>query len=193
MIETKEPPLKDVIETISYPMILIGLFGGLLLAWLLPDSLSFAGRAAAGGALLMAVWWMTEAIPIPVTSMLPLVLFPLFGIGTFGEMAAPYANSVVFLVLGGVILGLATERSDLHRRVALRTIQVVGTRPDQIVLGMMLSSAFISAWISNTATAVIMVPIGVSILKLVRNLESQEGEVNHDWKFSAALMLGIAL
>ena len=192
MIETKEPPLKDVIETISYPMILIGLFGGLLLAWLLPDSLSFAGRAAAGGALLMAVWWMTEAIPIPVTSMLPLVLFPLFGIGTFGEMAAPYANSVVFLVLGGVILGLATERSDLHRRVALRTIQVVGTRPDQIVLGMMLSSAFISAWISNTATAVIMVPIGVSILKLVRNLESQEGEVNHDWKFSAALMLGIA-
>jgi len=192
MSDNKEMALQDVTDNINYPMMILGLVGGLLLMWLLPNSLAFAGRAAAGCAFLMAIWWMTEAIPIPVTSMLPLVLFPLFGIGTFGEIAAPYANSVVFLVLGGVILGIATERSNLHRRIALRTIQVVGTRPDQIVLGMMLASAFISAWISNTATAVIMVPIGVSILQLVRNLEQQQGKPTTDKKFSAALMLGIA-
>ncbi|KAA2315184.1 DASS family sodium-coupled anion symporter [Pseudooceanicola sediminis] len=191
MTETSEAGAPDTgaTETLSYRMMALGPIVGLLLMWLLPDSLPFAGRAAAGCALWMAIWWMTEAVPIPVTSLLPLVLFPLFGIGTFGQVSAPYANAVVFLVLGGVILGLATERSNLHRRVALRTIQMVGTRPDQIVLGMMIASAFISAWISNTATAVIMVPIGASILKLVRDLDREKGV---DRKFAAALMLGIA-
>lgn len=179
-------------ESINYIKVLLGIFSGLILFLILPDSLSFSGKAAAGCAMLMAIWWMTEAIPIPVTSLLPLVLFPLFEIGTFSEIAAPYANSVVFLVLGGVVLGLATERSHLHRRIALRTIKMVGTRPDQIVLGMMISSAFISAWISNTATAVIMVPIGVSIIKLVKSLEKYTDEVNTNNNFSASLMLGIA-
>jgi len=136
----------------------------------------------------MAIWWITEAAPIPVTSLLPLVLFPLFGMDTMTNVAAPYANPVVFLVMGGVILGLATERSNLHRRIALLTIRAVGTRPDQIVFGLMLASAFISAWVSNTATAVIMVPIGVSILQLVRNIDPKAV----DAKFSASMMLGIA-
>lgn len=165
-----------------------GPLAGLATALLLPTSLSFEGRAVAGCALLMAIWWMTEAIPIPVTSLLPLVLFPLFGMDTMAKVAAPYADPVVFLVLGGVVLGLATERSDLHRRVALLTIRAVGTKPSQIVFGLMLASAFISAWVSNTATAVIMVPIGVSILQLVRNIDPKAV----DTKFSASMMLGIA-
>lgn len=168
--------------------LLAGPLAGLLLALVLPSSLSFEGRAAAGGGLWMAVWWMTECVPIPVTSLLPLVLFPLFGTGSMAEVAAPYADPVVFLVMGGVILGLATERSNLHLRIALLTIRAVGTRPSQIVFGLMLASAFISAWVSNTATAVIMVPIGVSILQLVRSID----EDAVDTRFSASMMLGIA-
>lgn len=170
----------------------IALFGGplagLLLAILLPESLPFEGRAVAGAALWMAIWWMTEAVPIPVTSLLPLVLFPLFGMDTMAKVAAPYADPVVFLVMGGVILGLATEKSNLHLRIALLTIRAIGTRPSQIVFGMMLASAFISAWVSNTATAVIMVPIGVSILQLVRSIDKDAV----DKKFAASMMLGIA-
>ena len=166
----------------------LGPVAGLLLGLVLPDSLSFEGRAVAGCALWMAIWWMTEAAPIPVTSLLPLVLFPLFGMGTMEEVAAPYAGTVIFLVMGGVILGLATEKSNLHLRVALLTIRLVGTKPSQIVLGLMIASAFISAWVSNTATAVIMVPIAVSILNLVRSIdESAAGK-----KFAASLLLGVA-
>ncbi|KAE8765524.1 DASS family sodium-coupled anion symporter [Georgenia thermotolerans] len=169
-------------------MLALGPAAGLILGLVLPDSLPFEGRAVAGCALWMAIWWMTEAAPIPVTSLLPLVLFPLFGMGTMGEVAAPYADSVVFLVMGGVILGLATEKSNLHLRVAMVTIRAVGTRPTQIVLGLMAASAFISAWVSNTATAVIMVPIAVSILRLVRRVDSRAGGA----KFAASMLLGVA-
>lgn len=169
-------------------LVALGPVAGLLLGFVLPDSLSFEGRAVAGCALWMAIWWMTEAAPIPVTSLLPLVLFPLFGMGTMGEVAAPYASTVIFLVMGGVVLGLATEKSNLHLRVALLTIKLVGTKPSQIVLGLMIASAFISAWVSNTATAVIMVPIAVSILNLVRSIdENAAGK-----KFAASLLLGVA-
>ena len=169
-------------------LLALGPVAGILLAVLLPDTLSFEGRAVAGCALWMALWWMTEAAPIPVTSLLPLVLFPLFGMAPLKEVAAPYADSVVFLVMGGVILGLATEKSNLHLRIALLTIRAVGTRPAQIVLGLMLSSAFISAWVSNTATAVIMVPIAVSVLQLVRRVDAASAGP----KFAASMLLGVA-
>lgn len=169
-------------------LLLLGPVVGVLLTVLLPDSLSFPGRAVAGCALWMAIWWVTEVVPIPVTSLLPLVLFPLFGMGKVAEVAAPYADPVVFLVMGGVILGIATEKSQLHMRVALMTIRLVGTRPSQIVLGLMIASAFISMWVSNTATAVIMVPIAASILNLVRSIDAEAG----DTKFAASLMLGVA-
>lgn len=161
---------------------------GLLLALALPDSLSFEGRAVAGCALWMALWWVTEAAPIPVTSMLPLVLFPLFGMATMKEVAAPYADTVIFLVMGGVMLGLATEKSGLHIRIALLTVRAVGTKPSQIVLGLMIASAFISAWVSNTATAVIMVPIAASILQLVRRVDEKAAGT----RFAAAMLLGVA-
>lgn len=179
---TTAPPSRKLLSLLTGPLV------GFLLFLALPESLSFQGQAVAGCAAWMAIWWITEAAPIPVTSLLPLVLFPLFGMDTMTNVAAPYANPVVFLVMGGVILGLATERSNLHRRIALLTIRAVGTRPDQIVFGLMLASAFISAWVSNTATAVIMVPIGVSILQLVRNIDPKAV----DAKFSASMMLGIA-
>ncbi|GAB3692784.1 SLC13 family permease [Corynebacterium nasicanis] len=168
--------------------LLLGPALGLLLALVLPDSLAFEGRAVAGCALWMALWWVTEAAPIPVTSMLPLVLFPLFGMATMKEVAAPYADTVIFLVMGGVMLGLATEKSGLHIRIALLTVKAVGTKPSQIVLGLMIASAFISAWVSNTATAVIMVPIATSILQLVRQVDEKAAGT----KFAASMLLGVA-
>ncbi|MCU4296172.1 DASS family sodium-coupled anion symporter [Brevibacterium permense] len=172
----------------NWLMLTLGPAAGLVLAMILPDSLVFEGRAVAGCALWMAIWWMTEAAPIPVTSLLPLALFPLFGMGTMKEVAAPYADSVIFLVMGGVVLGLATEKSNLHMRIALLTIRLIGTKPSQIVLGLMVASAFISAWVSNTATAVIMVPIAVSILNLVRSIDEKAA----GRKFAASMLLGVA-
>jgi len=188
---TETTETRDALDSGSkrnWWLVALGPAAGLVLALLLPASLSFEGRAVAGCALWMAIWWMTEAAPIPVTSLLPLVLFPLFGMGSMKEVAAPYADSVVFLVMGGVILGLATEKSNLHLRVALLTIRAVGTKPAQIVFGLMAASAFISAWVSNTATAVIMVPIAVSILQLVRSVDRDAAGK----KFAASMLLGVA-
>lgn len=189
--KTSSPQATDPMDPSgdrNWWLILAGPVVAVVLTLLLPGSLAFEGRAVAGIAIWMALWWMTEAVPIPVTSLLPLVLFPLVGAGTMQEVASPYANSVVFLVMGGVILGLATEKSKLHLRVALLTIKAVGTRPAQIVLGMMIASGFISAWVSNTATAVIMVPIATSIIHLVRKVDSRAAGK----KFSAAMLLGVA-
>ncbi|WP_431473703.1 SLC13 family permease [Ornithinimicrobium sp. W1665] len=154
-------------------LVALGPVVALVLALLLPSSLPVEGRVVAGTAAWMALWWMTEAAPIPVTSLLPLAVFPLLDSASMSDVAAPYANPVVFLVMGGVILGLATERSNLHTRIALLTIRAVGTRSSQMVLGLMLASALISAWVSNTATAVIMVPIAVSVLHLVREVATR--------------------
>ena len=168
--------------------LLLGPALAVLLTFVLPNSLSFEGRAVAGIALWMALWWMTEAAPIPVTSLLPLALFPLVNAGAMKDVAAPYADPVIFLVMGGVILGLATEKSNLHLRIALYTIKVVGTKPAQIVFGLMLASAFLSAWVSNTATAVIMTPIAVSVLQLIRQIDPRLV----DKKFAASIVLGVA-
>lgn len=168
--------------------LVLGLTIGLGVFFLLPDSLALNARIVAGIAMLMATWWMTEAIPIPATSLLPLVLFPFFDIASVGATASPYAHSIVFLVLGGVLLGLATQRWNLHRRFALLTVLTVGTKPAQIVFGLMFASWFITMWVSNTATAVIMMPIGGSIIALVASL----GNGDDTPKFSAAVLLGIA-
>lgn len=168
--------------------LLLGLTVGIATFFLLPGALAQDARLVAAIAMLMATWWMTEAIPIPATSLLPLVLFPLFDIAPVGKTASPYAHSIIFLVLGGVLLGLAAQRWNLHRRFALLTVLTVGTRPSQIVFGLMFASWFITMWVSNTATAVIMVPIGGSIIALVKSLGNGEDTP----KFSAAVLLGIA-
>lgn len=141
-------------------------------------------RAVAAMAVWMAIWWMSEAVAIPVASLLPMVLLP-WMIGTpfdIGRVAANYANWRVYLFFGGFLIAIAMESSGLHRRVALRTIRRVGTRPRRIVLGFMLASALLSMWISNTATALMMLPVGMAVI------EQFQGQR----RFGVALMLGIA-
>jgi len=143
---------------------------GLLVLTLLvdpPEGLGLAGWRTAGVAALMAVWWMTEAAPIPVTALLPLVLFPALGLGDVRAAAAPYANPLIFLFFGGFIIALAMQRWNLHRRVAVNLIAALGTQPRRIVGGFLLSSALISMWVSNTATALMMLPIALSVVQLI--------------------------
>ncbi|MFQ5592408.1 MAG: SLC13 family permease, partial [Phycisphaerae bacterium] len=133
--------------------------------------LSQSGRAVAAVGTLMAVLWVTEALPVPVTALLPIALFPLLtgGAITVRAAAAPYAHDLIYLFMGGFMLASAMQRWDLHRRIALRTVSLIGPRPPAIIAGFMIASAFLSMWVSNTATVVMMLPIAVSVVDLVRS------------------------
>jgi sodium-dependent dicarboxylate transporter 2/3/5 len=159
------------------------------------SSLSHSGRAVAAVAVLMSVLWLTEALPIPATALLPIALFPLLTGGdiTVREATAPFAQDLIFLFLGGFLVALAMERWGLHRRIALRIILAVGHRPSTVVLGFMVASAFLSMWISNTATAVMMLPIATSVVQLVRDRLAGAANVERgEFRFAIALMLGVA-
>ncbi len=163
----------------------------------LADGLGHQGRVVAALAVLMAVWWLTEALPIPATSLLPLAVLPLATGGEIGirEAASSYSHDLIFLYMGGFMLALTMQRWGLHRRIALATILLVGTRPRRIVLGFMLSSAALSMWISNTATVVMMLPIALSVIDLVRRqLAGSESEraVGESFPFAISLLLGTA-
>lgn len=138
-------------------------------------------------ALLLAVWWMTEALPLGATSLLPLVLVPLLGIASGEDAAAPYANPTVFLFLGGFLIALAVERCGLHRRAALTILAAVGSRPRNLVAGFMIATAFLSMWISNTAATLMMLPMALSVVALE---DPGTGEVHSE--FGAAILLGVA-
>ena len=152
-----------------------------------PATLSPLGWHTAGVVMLMALWWTTEAIPIAATAMLPLVLFPVLGILDMPDAAAPYANDIVFLSMGGFLIAVAMERCGLHRRIALGIVAAVGVQPRRLVLGFMLAAAFLSMWISNTATTAMMYPIGMAIAVLFRP-QDQEGP----FELGICLMLGVA-
>ena len=137
-------------------------FLGILLGFS-PDNLSQQGVAVLAVTLWVAIWWITEAIPISVTALLPIVLLPLFGGVNIADVTASYGHKYIFLYMGGFILAIAIERWNLHRRIALTIIYVVGSNVPRIILGFMLSTAFLSMWISNTATTVMMLPIGVAV------------------------------
>ena len=154
-----------------------------------PPGLSVEGWRTAGAAALMAVLWITESIPIPATALLPLALFPLLGLGDIRETAAPFANPTVFLFLGGFIIALAMQRWNLHRRVAIGLIGLLGTRPAAIIAGFLLASAFISMWVSNTATALMMLPIAASVIQLFPDPAHQTPEMR---SFGTALALSVA-
>ena len=126
-----------------------------------------AGRATLAMVAWMATWWMTEAVDIEVTALLPIAIFPLLGIASIAKATAPYASDVIYLFMGGFILGLAIERWGLDRRIAFFTLRLTGTRPGAMVAGFMAATAFLSMWISNTACAAMMVPIAVSVIDLV--------------------------
>jgi len=139
-------------------------------------------------ALLMATWWVTEAIPLGATSLLPVILFPLLGISTGNQAASEYFNSTIFLFLGGFLIAIAMETWNLHKRIALIIIMFLGSNSSGIILGFIIASAFLSMFISNTATALMMLPIGISVIK---KMQETHNDKESD-KFSVSLMLGIA-
>ena len=139
-----------------------------MLATAPPDGLSVEGWRTAAMGVWMAVWWMTEAVPLAATALLPLAVFPLLGIRTMAQASAPYANSLIFLFLGGFLMALAVERWGLHRRLALAVLSRVGASPRRLVGAMLGVTAFLSMWISNTATALMMLPLALSLVRLAR-------------------------
>ena len=139
-------------------------------------------------ALLMAIWWITEAIPLAATALLPVALFPLFGVVDGKTISAMYFNHLIFLFIGGFLMAFAMERWNLHRRIALRILLLFGVSPGRILLGFMLATSFLSMWMSNTATAMMMVPIALSI---IMKLEESLGKAEIG-KYSIGLLLGIA-
>ncbi|HUR31497.1 MAG TPA: SLC13 family permease, partial [Saprospiraceae bacterium] len=125
--------------------------------------------------LWIAVWWITEAIPLPATSLLPIILFPLLGVLELGKTTASYGEPIVFLYIGGFLIAIAIEKTGLHQRIALSIIRSMGTKLNMIVLGFMISTGFLSMWISNTATAIMMLPIGLAVITVTK---SEEETVN---------------
>jgi solute carrier family 13 (sodium-dependent dicarboxylate transporter), member 2/3/5 len=138
--------------------------------------------------LVMAVWWITEVVPLAVTSLLPVPLFPLFGILDGKVVASAYFNDVIFLFMGGFLVALAMQRWNLHRRIALHILMITGVSAARILLGFMVASAFLSMWISNTATAMMMLPIALSIISQLESL-AEDGKGT---RFSTGMLLGIA-
>ncbi|MGM3388740.1 DASS family sodium-coupled anion symporter [Stutzerimonas stutzeri] len=155
-----------------------------------PTGMSPEAWHVVGLALLMATWWSTEALPIPVISLLPILFVPALGIDSIANTTGQFGNPIIFLFLGGFCLGLALERWNLHKRIALRTLLLVGARPANQVAGFMLATAFLSMWVSNTATTIMMLPIGLSVIKMLH--PGGQGECPHRKRFANALLLGIA-
>ncbi|TLP82636.1 SLC13 family permease [Maribacter sp. ACAM166] len=162
----------------------------LILLFLHPEGLSKEANAVLASTIWIAIWWITEAIPIAVTALLPLVLFPLSGGLDLSSTSASFGHKYVFLYMGGFIIAIAIEKWNLHRRIALNIINLIGSDVRKIILGFMIATAFLSMWISNTATSVMMLPIGLAIIKQLHdNPDTIEDE---NQTFGKALMLAIA-
>lgn len=140
-------------------------------------------------ASLMITWWVTEALPMPVVALLPVILFPLFHISTLDDTVRPYADKIIFLFMGGFMLGLAIEKWNLHRRIALNIVRLTGTSGNRIVLGFILATGLISMWLSNTATTMMMFPIALSVIHVMKENKTTQGNFSN---FSLTLMLAIA-
>ncbi len=199
---------SNAVDTVRWAGLFLGPLCALAAFFLLPaaeldeagkvvSGLTAAGRATAACGVLMAVWWLSEAIPLSATALIPLLLFPVTGVAGIKEAAAPYANEVIFLFLGGFILGLAMEKWGLHKRVALITVMLVGMGPKRIIAGFMLASALISMWVNNTSTTIMMVPIALSVIAMVAASHAPPGTPpgeakSPDPNFDSTLLLGIA-
>lgn len=170
--------------------LLLGPLSFILLKSLTTTFISSEAIVVIGLALWMICWWITEAVSISVTALLPLVIFPLFNIMTMNEVGANYGSSIVFLFFGGFVLALALEKVNLHRRIALTIIHKTGTSPNRVVLGFMLATALMSMWISNTASTVVMLPIALSVIHLL--VKSDGKFTQQEQHFSLSIMLGIA-
>lgn len=163
-----------------------------------PEGLSDSGAHVAAVTALMAIWWISEAVPIPATALLPIALFPLLGVMDAQQVTAAYANHLIYLFMGGFLIAVTIEKWHLHKRIALHTVLLTGTSPNRIILGFMIATAFLSMWISNTAAAMMMVTIGLAVIKQTKSLfpetvaEQPETEQNSTVTFGTILMLGIA-
>ncbi len=153
-----------------------------------PEGMTTEGHRAGAIAILMATWWMLEAAPLAATALLPVVLFPLMGVLDAGEVTGAYGNPNIFLFMGGFFLAMAMQKWNLHERIALNIIVRTGTNPSRLVLGFMLGTAFLSMWISNTATTLMMMPIALAVIGQIKQRADGQGIEN----FPVALMLGIA-
>ncbi len=172
-----------------------GLYLGVIIfiAFLLlpaPEGMSVVAWKTAAVAILMATWWITEAIPISTTALLPIVLFPVLNIAPIGDTTAPYANPLIFLFMGGFIIAIAMQRWELHKRIALRIVNFVGVKPTSIIIGFIIASAFLSMWVSNTATALMMLPIAISVLQFVE--KKSDNTAAPVTNFEIVLVLAIA-
>ena len=152
--------------------------------------LSNEGDAVIAVALWMITWWLSEAVSISVTALLPLLLFPLLDIMPIAEVGNNYGSPIIFLFFGGFVMALALEKVNLHRRIALNIIRITGTTPNKVVLGFMIATASLSMWISNTATTVVMLPIAMSVIKLL--IHDIDGFTKKDRNFAVSVLLGIA-
>ena len=174
----------------------IGLYIGPIIAIYMllapaPDGLSNEAWSVAAMGSLMAIWWATEAIPIAITALLPLVFFPLLGISSIQEAATPFANKVIYLFLGGFIVAFAMQRWNLHRRIALTILQYVGGNGRSLVGGFMLVSASLSMWVMNTSTTMMLLPIAISVITVIHGTVEHLNEKQKQ-DFQYALLLGIA-
>lgn len=169
------------------------LFAGILVALVFymfnPFGVNEKASVVLAIAALMITWWVTEALPMPVVALFPLILFPVLSIADLKSVALSYADPIIFLFMGGFMLGLAIEKWNLHRRIALGIVKITGTSGNRIVLGFILATGFISMWISNTATTMMMFPIALSVIHVMKDSHDGSGNFKH---FSLALMLSIA-
>ena len=168
---------------------LAGIAVSLLLYFVNPFGVSPAAAKVLAIAGLMITWWITEALPMPVVALLPLVLFPLLKISSIKATGAFYGNEVIFLFMGGFMLGLAIEKWNLHRRIALNIVRLTGTSGDRIILGFILATGLLSMWLSNTATTMMMFPIALSVIHVMKENNKGEGSIRN---FSLTIMLAIA-
>jgi sodium-dependent dicarboxylate transporter 2/3/5 len=170
----------------------LSLFAGIAIAlffyFVNPFSVGENARIVLSIAVLMITWWVTEAMPMPVVALLPLILFPILHINDIKSVSANYTDPVIFLFMGGFMLGLAIEKWNLHRRIALGIVKITGTSGNRIILGFILATGFISMWISNTATTMMMFPIALSVIHVIK----EGGGAGNHRHFNLSLMLSIA-
>jgi len=178
--------MKKWIRPTGFALGLVVFFAILLFVNLVPEKP--AATATLAVAMLMAVWWVFEVAPLGITALLPVFLYPLLGIMNGKTVSSVYFNDIIFLFVGGFIVAIAMQRWNLHRRIAIRILMFTGTSPLKILLGFMLATAFLSMWISNTATTMMMIPI---LLSIIEELSETMDKKSAD-KFTVGLLLGVA-